>query len=179
MRSGATRELAAQLLGDLTRRQATLSTAESLTGGLISATLTSVPGASAVFLGAVVSYSTPSKATLLGVDADLLRTRGAVDADVATAMAHGSRSAFGADWAIAVTGVAGPDPQDGHPVGTVFVGIGGPDGRLWSHALSLTGSRVEIREQTVHNALTRLLEALNESPTNYTQRSEQVRGEWD
>lgn len=169
--SWATRDLAGRLLGEFTRRQATLSTAESLTGGLISAAVTNVPGASAVFLGAIVTYSTTSKHTLLGVDAELLHSRGAVDPEVALSMARGTRASFGADWGIAVTGVAGPEPQDGRPVGTVFVGLSGPDGREWPHELTLTGCRTEIREQTVHNALLLLLEALNKSSTHYTKKS--------
>ncbi|QVQ54761.1 CinA family protein [Spiractinospora alimapuensis] len=167
--------MAARLLRELTERRATLSVAESLTGGRISATLTSVPGASASFLGGIVSYSTHSKHLLLGVDADLLADRGAVDPQVAVAMARGARAALEADWAVAVTGVAGPEPQDGRSVGTVFVGFAAPDGREWSRELDLTGNRREIREQTVHNALASLLEALDWSPGNYAQKSMHVR----
>lgn len=174
-----TPDLAARLLRGLTKRQATLSVAESLTGGWISAMLTSVPGASTSFLGGVVSYSTHSKHLLLGVDADLLSRRGAVDPEVAVAMATGARAALEADWAVAVTGVAGPEPQDGRRVGTVFVGIAGANGRQWSHELDLTGNRREIREQTVHNALTLLLAALEWSPGNYAQKSMHVRDRWD
>ena len=100
-----------------------MATAESLTGGLVCAALTDVPGASAVVRGAVVAYATELKAQVLGVDPDLLATGGAVQAEVARQMATGVCRVLGADVGVATTGVAGPDPQDGHPVGTVFVAV--------------------------------------------------------
>lgn len=90
-----------------------VATAESLTGGLLAADLTAVPGASVVVVGGVVSYDTAVKATILGVDADLLRRRGAVDPEVALQMAHGVRRVLGADVGVATTGAAGPDPAPG------------------------------------------------------------------
>ncbi len=112
----------------LTVSGATLAVAESLTGGLVAAEITSVPGASKAFRGSVTAYATELKHQLLGVDATLLSERGAVDAQVAAQMAAGVRKALGADWGIATTGVAGPEPQDGQPVGTVFVAVDGPFG---------------------------------------------------
>lgn len=129
-----------------------VATAESLTGGLVCAALTDVPGSSAVVRGGVVSYATDVKASVLGVDAGLLRARGAVDADVAVAMAEGVRSLLGADLAVATTGVAGPDPADGQPVGTVFVAVAGPGGTaVERHALS--GDRAAVRSASVAAAL--------------------------
>ncbi|MCZ9341180.1 nicotinamide-nucleotide amidohydrolase family protein, partial [Streptomyces sp. TRM76130] len=113
---------------------ATVAVAESLTGGLVAAQLTSVPGASQVFRGSVTAYATDLKHDLLGVDAAVLAARGAVDPQVAVEMAAGVRKALGADWGVATTGVAGPDPQDGQAVGTVFVAVHGPRGAVGGSA---------------------------------------------
>ena len=135
---------APELLAAVGARGWTLAVAESLTGGLVSATLVDVPGASAVLRGAVVAYSTDLKATLLGVDPALLEQRGAVDPDVARAMAIGVRARLGADVGLATTGVAGPDPQDGHPPGTVHVAVSTPDG-THVRSLRLAGDRAAVR----------------------------------
>ncbi|MFC0039003.1 CinA family nicotinamide mononucleotide deamidase-related protein [Actinomadura rayongensis] len=110
----------------LAERGATVATAESLTGGLIGAELTEMPGSSATYAGGEVVYATELKHRLLGVPAELLERHGAVHPDVAALMAVGVRDRIGADYGLAVTGVAGPDPQDGQPVGTVHVGVAGP-----------------------------------------------------
>jgi nicotinamide-nucleotide amidase len=143
---------AAQVLAALGARGETLAVAESLTGGLVAAELTGVPGASKVFRGSVTAYATELKRDVLGVAADLLRERGAVDAEVARQMAAGVRRVLGADWGISTTGVAGPDPQDGQPVGTVFVAVAGPDGNRNVAALRLNGSRSDIRRESVRAA---------------------------
>ncbi|MER6209578.1 MULTISPECIES: CinA family protein [unclassified Streptomyces] len=151
----------------LTVSGATLAVAESLTGGLVAAEITSVPGASKAFRGSVTAYATELKHQLLGVDATLLSERGAVDAQVAAQMAAGVRKALGADWGIATTGVAGPEPQDGQPVGTVFVAVDGPFGPDSGAAgggkvaaLRLNGGRAEIRMESVRSVLALLLERL-------------------
>ncbi len=126
--------------------------AESLTAGLLSARLVDPPGASAVVRGAVVAYATDLKASVLGVDPALLAERGAVDAQVAAQMAQGARSVLGADWGVATTGVAGPDPQDGMPVGRVYVAVAGPPGTVVERH-DLTGGRDEIRGGAVEVAL--------------------------
>lgn len=149
----------------LTARGETVAVAESLTGGLVVATLVGVPGASAVVRGGVVAYATPVKHTVLGVDADLLAERGAVDPEVARQMAAGVRSALAVDgepatWGISTTGVAGPDPQDGKPVGTVFVGIASAE-RAVAWELHLDGDRTAIREGTVSELLARMSSAAN------------------
>ncbi|MFE3072886.1 CinA family protein [Streptomyces sp. NPDC059247] len=148
---------AARVLALLAERGHTLAVAESLTGGLVAAELTSVPGASAVFRGSVTAYATPLKHELLGVDPDLLAARGAVDPEVALQMAAGVRDRLGADWGIATTGVAGPDLQDGQPVGTVYVAVAGPaatDARAGKvAALRLNGDRAEIRRESVRSVL--------------------------
>jgi nicotinamide-nucleotide amidase len=104
----------------------TVAVAESLTGGLVVAALISVPGASAVVRGGVVAYMTDLKSSLLGVDPALLERQGPVHPDVARAMARGVAERLGADYGVATTGVAGPDPQDGRPVGEVHVAVAGP-----------------------------------------------------
>lgn len=129
-----------------------VGTAESLTGGSVAAALVSVPGASAVFEGSVVSYSHAVKIRALGVSADLLDRVGAVDPAVAQAMAEGARDALGVDVAVSTTGVAGPEPHDGKAVGTVFLGVAGPDS-THVRELHLTGSRAQIRTASVTAAL--------------------------
>lgn len=121
-----------------------MATAESLTAGLLSATIAGVPGASAVLRGGLIVYATELKHALAGVDADLLAQRGPVDPDVAAALATGAAARCGATWGIGLTGVAGPDPQDGHPVGTVYLGLAGRHGST-SRLLDLTGDRWQIR----------------------------------
>ncbi|MGW5974648.1 CinA family protein [Streptomyces sp. NPDC055186] len=158
---------AAEAVRLLTVKSETLAVAESLTGGLVAAEITSVPGASKVFRGSVTAYATELKHGLLGVDATLLAQRGAVDPQVAAEMAAGVRKALGADWGIATTGVAGPDPQDGQPVGTVYVAVSGPSpadsvfaaGGKVEH-LRLNGDRAEIRMESVRSVLALLLKEL-------------------
>ncbi|MEU9984987.1 CinA family protein [Streptomyces sp. NPDC050856] len=148
---------AARVLELLAQRAQTLAVAESLTGGLVAAELTSVPGASRSFRGSVTAYATALKRDLLGVDGTLLAERGAVDPDVALQMAAGVRDRLGADWGIATTGVAGPEPQDGQPVGTVYVAVCGPGGEPVGTgkvgALRLNGDRAEIRKESVRSVL--------------------------
>ncbi|MCC5698600.1 CinA family protein, partial [Klebsiella pneumoniae] len=118
----------ADVLEQLRQRGQTVATAESLTAGLLCAVLTEVPGASAVVRGGLVVYATDLKAGLAGVDRQLLAERGAVDPEVARQLAAGARERCGADWGVGLTGVAGPDPQDGVAPGTVHIGIAGPGG---------------------------------------------------
>lgn len=158
----STEALAARVIRAAAQRGLSLGTAESLTGGAVAAALVSVPGASAVFEGAVVSYSHTVKTRLLGVEAGLLERTGAVDPGVAEAMADGARTALGVDLAVSTTGVAGPAPHDGQPVGTVLLGVAGPDGVRCEH-LSLSGDRVRIRALTVRAALLALMGVLEHS----------------
>lgn len=144
----------------LVARGATLATAESLTGGWIGMALTSVPGASAAYRGGLITYATELKATLADVDVETLDRDGPVAPATAAELATGAARRCGADWGLAVTGVAGPDPQDGHPVGQVFVGLVGPGRLAEVRELTLGGTRAEIREQAVLGALTVLLAAL-------------------
>jgi nicotinamide-nucleotide amidase len=131
---------------------ATVAVAESLTGGLLCAALTTTPGASATMRGGVVVYATDLKAQLAGVPAELLAARGAVDPDVARALAVGVRERLGATYGLGVTGVAGPEPQDGMPVGTVWAALAGPDLAEVSQ-VAVTGGRDEIRRSAVEACL--------------------------
>ncbi|MFC8275358.1 CinA family protein [Streptomyces sp. NPDC057271] len=144
---------AARVLELLAERGQTLAAAESLTGGLVAAELTSVPGASVSFRGSVTAYATALKRDLLQVDEILLAERGAVDPEVALQMAVGARLRLGADWGVATTGVAGPESQDGQPVGTVYVAVAGPVGAGKVAALRLNGDRAEIRRESVRSVL--------------------------
>jgi nicotinamide-nucleotide amidase len=154
---------AVPVVAELRRRAETLATAESLTGGALAAAVVDVPGASAVLRGGVVAYATELKSLLLGVDADLLARVGAVHPQVALQMADGVRGRLGAVWGVATTGVAGPDPQDGEPPGTVHVAVAGPSG-LRVRSLHLPGGRGAVRSAAVAAALTLLAEGLDVQP---------------
>ncbi|KAL2125399.1 hypothetical protein VTJ04DRAFT_1764 [Mycothermus thermophilus] len=171
-RTETVHDIAAWLLTHLKSRNQTLAVAESLTAGLVMGTLTSVPGVSAVFRGGVVSYATPLKTSLLGVDSDLIEREGVVHGDVAAQMAAGARRIAAvegdgeeADWGIGTTGVAGPDPQDGKPVGMVYIGVASRKGSKAFGPFMFPGEGERIREATVMEALARLREVvLEESP---------------
>jgi nicotinamide-nucleotide amidase len=155
----STSSLAQTVIGLLRRERTTIATAESLTGGLVAAALTSVPGASAVFVGGIIAYSAELKAKLLDVPEGLLDRVGTVDPDVAAAMARGARQRLGAKIAIATTGVAGPDPVGDAPVGTVHVAVSFAEREL-RLPLRLDGDRAQIRHETVRHALGVLVAAL-------------------
>lgn len=146
-------DLAAAVVATLTARGQLLATAESLTGGLLGAAITAVPGASAAYLGGVVAYATPMKHRLAGVDAELLATQGPVSERTAIALAVGVREATGADWGVATTGVAGPSSQDGHEPGEVWVGLASPSAPAIAVRHDFSGDRAAIRNATVHAAL--------------------------
>lgn len=165
---------AAQVVAALVAAGRTVATAESLTGGLVCAALTDVPGASAVVRGGVVAYATELKELVLGVDAELLAAGGAVQAEVARQMASGVCRLLGADVGVATTGVAGPDPQDGQPVGTVFVAVAA-HGRTTVQALALDGDRGMIRARTVEAALGLVAEIVADG-VNGTEDSRPVDG---
>lgn len=178
----AGRALAAEVVASLRRRGQTVATAESLTGGLVVAALTTVPGSSEVVRGGVCAYHPDVKANIVGVSREAL-SHGAVNARVAEELASGCRRAFGADYGLGATGVAGPGPSDGCAVGTVFIAVAeGPDRRVaslgsadrvgtagaggdqteqvMSRALALEGDRDTIRANTVPEVLGMLAELL-------------------
>lgn len=155
---------AERLLARLDAQGWSVGVAESLTGGLVVASLVAVPGASRRVRGAVVAYATDVKRALLGVDEELLEAQGAVHPEVAAQMADGVRVALAhdgirADVGISTTGIAGPDSPDGQPVGTVHIAVSTAGGTR-VRTLLLAGSRDEIRDQAVGAALRLALEAL-------------------
>jgi nicotinamide-nucleotide amidase len=150
----------AGIVARLVERGESVGCAESLTGGMVVARLVDTPGASAVVRGGIVPYATSLKTSLLDVDAGLLAERGAVDPEVARQMASGARRVLGSDWGVSTTGVAGPDPQDGTPVGCVFVAVAGPDGTVQVQRHDLAGNRVAIRSGAVDAALALLASRL-------------------
>lgn len=152
-------EAAARLVAVATESERLLATAESLTGGMVGQLICTVPGASAVYRGGVISYATEVKADVLGVPADLLAEHGAVDPDVALAMAAGTARVCGADYGVATTGAAGPEPCDGKPVGRVYLAVFGPAGSRVAEK-NYTGGRAEIRGQAAYDALLLLTESV-------------------
>jgi nicotinamide-nucleotide amidase len=140
------------LVALLVEQQATIAVAESLTGGLLGAAITGVPGVSSVFRGGITPYATDLKASLAEVNPDLLARLGPVSAEVALALAHGARSRLDATFGLATTGVAGPDPQAGENPGTVYVACVGVGAERFRRS-SFGGDRTMIRQQAVRAAL--------------------------
>lgn len=136
---------ATALVSALKARGWTVATAESLTAGLLAATIADVPGASAVLRGGLVVYATELKHVLADVPQQVLTRYGAVSAETARALATGAAARCGANVGIGLTGVAGPDEQEGRPVGTVFVGVSVTGRAPWVERLALTGDRGRIR----------------------------------
>lgn len=143
---------ATTIVATLSARGETLVTAESLTGGQLAARITAVPGASACFVGGVVAYATEAKVSVLGVSPSIIEEYGAVSAECAAAMASGVRGLLDTTYSLAATGVAGPDSQEGHPAGHVWVACAGPD-RVETRLLSLAGDRAAIQSATCRDAL--------------------------
>ena len=155
--------LAARLQASALERGVTVGTAESCTGGLVGHSLTAIAGSSDYYLGGVISYSDELKIGLLGVPADVLERHGAVSAQVAAAMADGARVRLGCDYAVSVTGVAGPGGgTPAKPVGLTYVGAAGPAGRqVRRHEWD--GDRATNRELSAAAALELLLELVEGS----------------
>lgn len=156
----ASMPLEAEIGGKLSALGYSLATAESCSGGLIAHRITNVPGSSNYFLGGVVTYSNEAKSSLLGVDEESLAAHGAVSEVVAKEMAEGARRCFGADWAVAVTGVAGPDggtPEK--PVGLVYAAVSGPGETRVTRNL-FSGGREAVKAQSAERALVLVLECL-------------------
>jgi nicotinamide-nucleotide amidase len=154
--------LPAVVVGRLAAAGATVAVAESLTAGLVGAAITEIPGSSAVFRGGVQVYATDLKASLAGVPGPVLAEHGAVSEPTARALAQGVRERLGATYGLALTGVAGPDPQEGQPVGTLHVAVAGPDG-VRARSLRLPGDRARVRLLAVTAALDLLRRELPES----------------
>ena len=157
---------------------ATLSTAESCTGGLIGHLITNLSGSSEWYVGGAISYSNDLKKQVLGVPAEMLDEHGAVSREVAIAMAEGARRAFGTDYALSVTGIAGPGGgSDGKPVGLTYIGLAGPDGTrveryVWQ------GNREENKRSSAHAALSLLAAQLGGHPMKTPAPSAAVQAEF-
>ncbi|MDK8797308.1 CinA family protein [Corynebacterium sp. MSK044] len=163
--------LASSLIRVLQAHSHTLSFCESLTAGLACATVANVSGASAVLRGGLVTYATDLKGSLAGVPADVLVEHGPVSPVTAEHMARGAQRVCGSDWAVALTGVAGPTPQDGHPVGEVYVAVAGPMRTIAERAPQIAGDRQTIREA----AVTASLEMLEREIREWEQKEGMVR----
>lgn len=153
-------DIAKSIQGLLIEQEKTLVTAESCTGGMVGARLTAVPGSSEYYLGGVVTYSNYLKQSLLGVGGSVLAGKGAVSREVAEAMARGARTSLGGDWAIAVTGVAGPGASEKKPAGLVYIAVAGPGRKQVVEEWHFEGGRAAVRKQTVERALELLWEMI-------------------
>lgn len=160
---GASADVPADVIAALVGRGETVAVAESLTGGLVTAALTAVPGASACVTGGVTAYATEMKAAVLGVSGAHLEAVGPVDPDVAGQMAEGVRRLMRSDWGVSTTGVAGPTWQGEQPPGTVYIAVCGPAGTS-VRRLDLAGDRAQIRSATVVEALSLLAEEVRAAP---------------
>ena len=151
-------EDARALVADLTIRKQSVATAESLTAGLLAATLAGVPGASEVLRGGLVTYTERTKILLAGVAPEILDEVGPVAVPTARALAVGARQRCEATWGVGLTGVAGPEPHGGHAVGTVFMGLAGPGetDAIEVVELHLSGTRWDIRLAAVRESISRL-----------------------
>ena len=150
-----------RVLEALAGRGETVAAAESLTGGMLAARITDVPGASRSFVGGVVSYATRVKVDTLGVPSSVVEQHGVVSEECAIAMADAVRARLGATWGLATTGVAGPDPQEGRAVGTVWIAVAGPGGAT-ARLLDLSGDRTAIRRAACAAVLQLLAAELGE-----------------
>jgi nicotinamide-nucleotide amidase len=149
---------ARRLVADLTVRNQSVATAESLTAGLLAATLAGVAGASEVLRGGLITYTEHTKVVLAGVAPEILDEVGPVAGPTARALAVGARQRCDATWGVGLTGVAGPEPHGGHEVGTVFMGLAGPgeSGAIEVVELRLRGTRWDIRISAVRESISRL-----------------------
>lgn len=162
---------AVALFERLSREQHTMAVAESCTGGLLAGAITDVPGASAIFLGGVVTYTNEAKADLLDIPECLIEQHGAVSGEIAAAMAEGAAQKFGAEYGLATTGFAGPGGgTEENPVGTVFLGFHSPRG-LWACRIHFEGDRRDVREAAVRHALEWMLRKLDKYPPGKSEAS--------
>jgi len=153
--------LAASVVGLLKQRGETLGAVESCTGGLLGGAITAIAGSSAAFMGGLVTYSNELKQRLADVRAETLTVHGAVSAECAAEMAGGGRDRLGANWCVSITGIAGPDGGSAaKPVGTVFIGLAGAGG-VAARRFQFPGSRDDVRQRSVMNALAMMYFAMS------------------
>ncbi len=156
----STPSLAERLVARLTAAEQTLCTCESLTGGGVGAAITAVPGASATYVGGLITYASALKVRLAHVDDAFVAQHGVVNERTAREMATGARRRCDADWAVSTTGVAGPTEQDGAPVGTVWVAVAGPGGLVRARRVTVPGDRAAVRAGAADAALELLWETV-------------------
>lgn len=149
----------------LIERKQTITAAESLTAGMFASELANISGISAVFAGSFVTYSAMAKAQLAKVPTALIDEYGVVSVQVAQAMAKGAKDQMKTDWAIALTGVAGPDELEHHPSGTVFISVVQPNGQSETQLFHLTGDRMTIRQKAVECGAKLILELMGKDVT--------------
>lgn len=145
-----------RLLSLLNSRKETMACAESFTGGALTARLIEPEGASSVFIGGLIAYATRIKSEQLGVDPELIAKFGTVNSRVAIEMAHGAIALFNSDWALATTGVAGPEYHEGHRPGTLFIALAARNAAkesTWVEKHVIDGTRIEVRNEGVRLAL--------------------------
>lgn len=146
-----TKQQVEQIIAILSERGETVSVAESLTAGGLANMLTSASGSSSVFIGGLTAYRNEIKTMMLKVDESVIKENTVVSEEVANAMADGAIKAFGSTWAIATTGVAGPEPLEGHEPGSVWISIRGPINQAIQ--LTLEGNREQVRSGTISTAI--------------------------
>ena len=156
--SGALRRISAEVVKTLKKKQATLSTAESCTGGLIAKSITDISGSSAVLAGGMVTYTNRIKTEVLGVDASVIKEHTEVSHDCAEAMAERAKTLFGTDYALSATGYAGPGGgTEKDPTGTVYIGIATPSGIRSERVCVENATRAQVRNAVTHHAFEMLL----------------------
>lgn len=159
--------LEAQVGAALRERDLTMAAAESCTGGLLMHRLTNIPGSSAYLLGGVVAYSNQAKQALLKVKQGTLIAHGAVSAETAREMAAGARELFKVDYAVSITGIAGPDGGTAEkPVGLTYIGVAGPGGLLEAVRHVWEGDRLAVKNASAEAALALLLQAVTAVPVS-------------
>ncbi len=161
----------------LRHRGQRITTVESCTGGLVGASITALPGSSDIYPGGFITYSNELKHALVGVSPDTLEAHGAVSAQTAIEMAFGGRSSAHAQFAIAITGIAGPNGgTDDKPVGTVWICTAGPDDSFDCRRFVFPGNRDEIREQSAISSVRMVIQKLNSEPQTLGHEHERIEG---
>lgn len=149
----------------LIEKKQSITAAESLTAGMFASELANVSGISAVFAGSFVTYSAVAKEQLVNVPTSLVAEYGVVSSQVAQAMAKGAQAKLETDWAIGLTGVAGPNTLENHPAGTVYIGVAQPNGQVKTQLFNLDGDRMTIRKQAVECGAQLILELIGKDVT--------------
>ncbi|QIL50913.1 nicotinamide-nucleotide amidohydrolase family protein [Weissella coleopterorum] len=149
----------------LIEQNQSITAAESLTAGMFVSQLANVSGISAILSGSFITYSAEAKEQLIGVSVEMIERYGVVSPQVAKAMARGAQQELNTNWAIGLTGVAGPEALEGHQAGTVYIGIAQPNGLVTAKLYQLTGDRMAVREQAVACGAQLILDLMTKNVT--------------